>query len=175
MALAIRKYPDPILRRRAQEIQTFDGETRKLADQLVEAMVLAKGYGLAAPQVGILKRLIAIDLEDQLFVLVNPEIAAAGPDKVLGVEGCLSLPGVEAEVLRPARVTVRACTPQGEAVTMESADLLARVLQHEIDHLNGVLFFDYLSEVKRLSLLKEYERVQREVRSSTPRKALTAL
>ncbi|MBI1741937.1 peptide deformylase [Candidatus Acetothermia bacterium] len=175
MALKIRKYPDPILRRRAQEIKSIDAEIKKLADELVEAMVLAKGYGLAAPQVGVLKRMITTDVNDNLYVLINPEIVERGDENVEGLEGCLSIPRAEAEIIRPARVKVRALTPEGKEIALDDNGLLARVLQHEIDHLNGVLFIDYLNEAKRLSLLKEYERSQREGKTSKKAKATAAL
>ena len=175
MALKIRKYPDPILRRRAQEIKSINAEIKKLADGMVERMVLAKGYGLAAPQVGILKRMITLDVNNNLYVLINPEIVEIGEENIEGLEGCLSIPGAEAEVIRPARVKVRALTPEGKEIILDDDGLLARVLQHEIDHLNGVLFIDYVSAAKRLSLLKEYERSQREGRTSKKTKATAAL
>jgi peptide deformylase len=162
MALRIRKYPDPILRRRAQEIEAIDDEVKRLADAMVETMILAKGYGLAAPQVGILKRLITIDVEDDFYALINPEIIHKSEDSAIWVEGCLSIPGVEAEFMRPARVTVRALDQDGNELLLDRDELIARVLQHEIDHLNGMLFIDHLSQTKRLMLLKEYERLQKQ-------------
>jgi peptide deformylase len=165
MALGIRKYPDAILRRRTQEILEIDAEIKKLADAMVETMVIAKGYGLAAPQVGVLKRIIALDVEDKIYVLINPEIVAQSREKIEMLEGCLSIPGAEAGVVRPTKIKVRALTPESKEVILEDADLLARVLQHEIDHLNGILFIDYLSEAKRLSLLKEYERSRRDAKA----------
>lgn len=162
MALRIRKYPDQILRRRTQEIQVIDDEIKRLADAMIETMVLAKGYGLAAPQVGVLKRMITIDVENDFYALINPEIIQKSEESAIWVEGCLSIPGVEAEFARPARVTVRALDPNGKEILLERDELAARVLQHEIDHLSGVLFIDYLSQTKRLMLLKEYERLQKE-------------
>jgi peptide deformylase len=161
MALEIRKYPDPVLRRRAHEIAHIDAEVRQFADKMVETMVIAKGYGLAAPQVGSLKRIITLDVEDKIYVLINPEIIEASKEKIEMLEGCLSIPGAEAEVTRPMRIRVRARTIEDKEVILDDAQMLARVLQHEIDHLNGVLFTDYLSEARRLSLLKEFERSQR--------------
>ncbi len=169
MALRIRKYPDPILRRRAKEIAVIDHEIKRLADAMIETMVLAKGYGLAAPQVGVLKRIITIDVADDFYALINPEILAKSDETEVWVEGCLSIPGIEAEFARPAKVTVRALDLDGHEVLLERDGLAARVLQHEIDHLNGVLFIDYLSQTKRLMLLKEYERLQKEGRSSRKR------
>jgi peptide deformylase len=161
MALTIRLYPDPALRRRAEPISQITDEIRTLADRMVETLVKRVGYGLAAPQVGVAKRLIIVDVEDELYVLANPEIIEAGDEQVLGVEGCLSLPGVEAEVERARRVRVRGLTMEGEEITIDAEDLLARVFQHEVDHLEGVLFIDYLGRAKRVQLLKEYERRRR--------------
>ncbi len=161
MALEIRLYPDPVLRKRAEPIPEITDEIRALADEMVETLVKRVGYGLAAPQVGVLKRLIVVDVEDDFYVLANPEIVAASEERVLGVEGCLSIPGVEAEVERARSVRVRGLSLSGEEVEVEARDLLARVFQHEIDHLNGVLFIDHLGRAKRLQLLKEYERLRR--------------
>lgn len=158
MALEIVKYPNPVLRRPSGCIGQIDARVRRLADGMVEALVLARGYGLAAPQVGVSLRLIIVDVDEELHILINPEIVEAGEERVLGAEGCLSIPGVEAEVKRALRVTVRALDLSGHEVRVEAEELLARVLQHEIDHLNGVLFIDYLGDAKRQLLLKEYQR-----------------
>jgi len=162
MALEIRKYPDPILRRKAREIEKIDGTIKELAHRMVETLIAKQGYGLAAPQVGVLKRLIIVDVEDDFHILVNPRILEVSEERVLGIEGCLSIPGVEAEVERALSVKVSATSLEGEPIELEKSELVARVLQHEIDHLDGVLFIDYLSDAKRLMLLKEYERKKRE-------------
>lgn len=162
MALKIRKYPDPILRRRAREIEKIDDETRECAHQMVETLIARRGYGLAAPQVGVLKRLIIVDVEDDFHILINPSILEESEERLLGIEGCLSIPGVEAEVERTLSVKVSAINIDGEPVELERSELVARVLQHEIDHLDGVLFIDYLSDTKRLMLLKEYGRKKKE-------------
>ncbi len=163
MALEIVKYPDPVLRRPALAVEQLDDRIRRLADGMVEALVLARGYGLAAPQVGVSLRLIIVDIDDELRLLVNPELLEAGRERVLGTEGCLSIPGVEAEVERALRVSVRALDLySGKEVQIEAEELLARVLQHELDHLNGVLFIDHLGEARRQLLLKEYRRKLRE-------------
>ncbi len=175
MALKIRKYPDPVLHRKALEISQIDTEVRQLADKMIETMVIAKGYGLAAPQVGVLKRLITLDVEDKIYVLVNPEIIKISKEKIEMLEGCLSIPGAEAEVTRPAQIRVRARDIDNQEVILDDAAMLARVLQHEIDHLNGVLFIDYVSEVKRLSLIKEFERSQRNAQSGKKIKPTASL
>lgn len=162
MELEIRLYPDPILRRRAAPIETIDSKIRALADSMVETLIKRVGYGLAAPQVGVLLRLIVADVEDELYVLINPEIVEASEERVLGVEGCLSLPGIEAEVERAKTVRVEGLTPEGERVSIQAEDLLARVFQHEIDHLDGILFIDYLGRAKRQRLLREYEKKLKE-------------
>jgi len=162
VGLEIRLYPDPILRRKAAPIERIDAEIRALADSMVETLVKRVGYGLAAPQVGVLLRLIVVDVEDELYVLINPEIVKTSEERVLGVEGCLSLPGIEAEVERAKAIMVEGFTPQGERVSIEAEDLLARVIQHEIDHLDGILFIDYLGRAKRVQLLKEYEKKLKE-------------
>ena len=163
MALEIVKYPDPVLRRPALAVEQLHDQIRRLADGMVEALVLARGYGLAAPQVGVSLRLIIVDIDDELRLLVNPELLEASRERVLGTEGCLSIPGVEAEVERALRVSVRALDLYtGKEVQIEAEELLARVLQHELDHLNGVLFIDHLGEARRQLLLKEYRRKLRE-------------
>lgn len=166
MSLPIRLYPDAILRRRAKPIESIDDGVRALANAMVETLIKRTGYGLAAPQVGVLKRLIVVDVPDHsLYVLANPKIVEASEEKVLGVEGCLSIPGIEAEVERAKYVRVEGLNLKGEEISIDAEDLLARVFQHEIDHLDGVLFIDHLGQAKRLQLLKEYERVkEKEVR-----------
>ncbi len=172
MALKIRIHPDPVLRRRAQPVLQINDELRKFAEALVETMVLAKGYGLAAPQVGVLKRIIAIDVDRDFYVLVNPEILSVSEERVVLSEGCLSIPGVEAEVERPAQIKVRGLNLDGQEILWEKDALVARVLQHEIDHLNGILFIDYLSLAQRLTVLKEYERLKKAQTKSKPKISL---
>ncbi|MFB6286655.1 MAG: peptide deformylase [Candidatus Bipolaricaulia bacterium] len=162
MELTIRTHPDPVLRRPAEPPARIDGELRELADAMVATLVKRVGYGLAAPQVGVATRLIVVDVEDDFHVLANPEVVATGGEIVTFAEGCLSIPGVEAEVDRPDRAVVEGWTMEGETTRVEAEGLLARVLQHEVDHLNGVLFIDHLSRVKRRQILKEYEKIQNE-------------
>lgn len=162
----IRYYGDPVLRQVAVSIATIDEEIKQLADELVRTLTLKKGYGLAAPQIGVSKRLIFLDVEDYFEIVVNPEITWFDEEKVLGVEGCLSIPGAEAEVLRYKTIRYAGKTLEGSALELEAHDLLARVIQHEVDHLNGILFIDHLGEAKRLQLLKEFERGRRETPKS---------
>ncbi len=160
--MEIRLYGDPVLRRVAEPIEHIDEDTRQLAHGMIRALTLAEGYGLAAPQVGMSKRVIVLDVEEFFDVLVNPEVTDAGEDVVEGTEGCLSIPGGEAEVPRRRKIAVRGVKLDGTPVSFEAEDLLARVIQHEIDHLDGVLFIDHLGEAKRLQVLKDFERKRRE-------------
>jgi len=160
MSLQIRLYPDPILRTRSSTIERIDDEIRSLADDMVETLIKRVGYGLAAPQVGVTKRLIVADVDEKLYVLANPVIVEMSEERVLGIEGCLSIPGIEAEVERAKRVRVEGLNLDAETIIVEAQDLLARVLQHEVDHLEGILFIDYLGRAKRQLLLKEYEKLK---------------
>ena len=143
----IRTDDDPVLRKKSREIDTVDPKTQGLIEDMIETMYDADGVGLAAPQVGILKRVVVIDIYDEtgVKVLVNPEIISQEGEQE-EVEGCLSLPGKAGVVKRPARVLVKALNEKGQAYTIEGTGLLARALCHEIDHLNGVLFTDKVIE-----------------------------
>lgn len=158
----IKIYPDPVLRKLAEPVDLIDDEIRQLADEMLEAMVKEAGFGLAAPQVGVSKRLILADVKDQLHVVVNPEFVDMSEEKQVGPEGCLSIPGVEADVERSQRVVIQGLSLDGEAIQIEAEALLARVFQHEVDHLNGVLFIDHLGKTKRALVLKEFEKLQLE-------------
>jgi peptide deformylase len=151
--LEIREYPDPVLRRKALSVETIDDSLQRLIDDMIDTMYAAPGIGLAAPQVGVLRRFIIVDVSagetsSPLYVLINPEIVSREGEQV-GEEGCLSLPELNSDVARAARVTVRALDRTGAPVAIEAEDLLARCLQHEIDHLDGVLFMDKISPLKR--------------------------
>ncbi|MGI6669123.1 MAG: peptide deformylase [Acetivibrionales bacterium] len=137
----IRKDGDEILRKKAKEVDEITDKIRMLLDDMADTMYEANGAGLAAPQVGILKRLVVIDVGDGLIKLVNPVIKnCSGQQRV--VEGCLSVPGIWGEVDRPEQVLVEALNPDGEKITLEGEGLLAQALCHEIDHLDGILFKD---------------------------------
>jgi peptide deformylase len=151
--LHICTYPEEILSQPAEPITEINDEVVELADQMAETMYSAPGIGLAATQVGVAKQLLVADIaprrpESELIVLINPEIVAA-EGEVIFEEGCLSVPDYQAEVKRHERVTVRGLNLKGERVEIEAEGLLAVVLQHEIDHLNGKLFIDRLSKLKR--------------------------
>jgi peptide deformylase len=151
--LHICTYPEEILHQRAEPITEIDEEVVKLVDHMAETMYSAPGIGLAATQVGVAKQVLVADIaprrpESELIVLINPEIVAAEGEVILE-EGCLSVPDYQAEVKRNERITVRGLNLKGEEVEIEAEGLLAIVLQHEIDHLNGILFIDRLSKLKR--------------------------
>ena len=172
MSLQIRLYPDPALRARSEPIERIDEEIRSLADDMVETLIKRVGYGLAAPQVGVAQRLIVVDVDEKLYVLANPEIVEMSEERVLGIEGCLSLPGIETGVERAKRVTVEGLTLDNGRISIEAESLLARVFQHEVDHLNGILFIDHLGLAKRQFLLKEYEKLKGKPRTKERQRAL---
>lgn len=162
MSIEIRTYGDSVLRRVADPLTKIDAEAKRIAEKMVEAMIRANGIGLAAPQIGVSKRIIVLDLNGEFHILLNPEIIETSQESEEIVEGCLSIPGVNAEVTRKLRTHLRGITLDEKPVDIEGEGLMARAIQHEIDHLNGVLFVDYLGPARRRSLLKEYHRKQRE-------------
>lgn len=148
--------PDPVLRRKARKVTTFDGDLQVLIDDMIETMREAPGVGLAAPQVGVSERVIVIeyaeDEEDEdgpkkLYVLVNPEIVAPSEETELGIEGCLSVPGLVGEVDRHISLTVKGLNRRGQAVKYKVNGWLARIFQHEIDHLDGIVYTDRATRV----------------------------
>jgi len=162
--LKVLHYPDPRLRLEAQAVTTVDGRTRALIDDMFETMYEAPGVGLAAPQVDVQQRIIVVDVTEdrsQPLCFINPEILALeGMQKM--EEGCLSIPGVYELVSRAEKIKVRALNRDGERFEMEAEGLLATCIQHEIDHLEGKLFIDYLSELKRGRVQKKMEKVRRQ-------------
>ena len=162
--LNILEFPDPRLRTVAEPVTVFDDDLSKLIDDMFETMYDAPGIGLAATQVDVHKRLIVIDVSenrDQPLVFINPEVTVL--DDVLGEydEGCLSVPGFYETVQRPRQVRVVARDRHGEEFTMEANGLLAVCVQHEIDHLDGKLFVDYISSLKRNRIRKKLEKQHR--------------
>jgi peptide deformylase len=148
--------PDPILRRKARTITRFDIELQTLIEGMIETMREAPGVGLAAPQVGISDRLIVVEYPEddeqedspkKLYVVVNPEIKETSEDTEMGIEGCLSIPGLHGEVERALAVTVKGQTRRGQPVKIKAKGWLARIFQHEIDHVNGVVFTDRATKV----------------------------
>jgi len=147
----------PVLRQRGQEVAEVDDQVRRLIEDLFETMYAAKGVGLAANQVGVARRVAVVDAEGERRVLVNPVILEA-EGKDTAEEGCLSIPEVYADVTRPDRVVVQALDADGQQVTFTATGLPARAIQHEIDHLDGILFLDHLGPMKRRLLLNRWKK-----------------
>ena len=165
MKLPVRILGDPVLRQRANEVAEVSEVTRQLIRDMFETMYAEEGVGLAAPQVGISERVIVVDpQQDDLpaFALINPEILEASKETEKGEEGCLSIPGLRELVERSQRVVVRGLTPEGEARQLDLEGLPARIIQHEVDHLDGVLFIDRVSALKRKMLLAKWAKVKPE-------------
>jgi peptide deformylase len=149
-ALTVLTLPEPILRQKSKRVRTIDGSVRKLAGDMIETMHAASGVGLAAPQVGVPLRVIAIGLpEEEDFVLINPEIVRRSGERLV-TEGCLSVPGYFGEIKRAQRVTVKGKDLSGKEVRIKAEELLAQALEHEIDHINGVLYIDHLESDEKL-------------------------
>jgi peptide deformylase len=156
-SFGIRKYGDRVLRVKGKNVAEFGPELKPLFENMEETMIAAKGVGLAAPQIGISRQIAIMNPEPEdstkLIKMINPRIVASSKETVKIDEGCLSVPGVRGDVERPERVTVAYQDEKGKEHTLEAEGLLARIVQHELDHLNGVLFIDRLSFAKR-SLIK---------------------
>lgn len=168
-SLEIRLMGDPVLREKAAEVEAVDDELRRLAQDMFDTMYAAEGVGLAAPQVGLLTRLIVVDPREEgvePVALVNPRVVETSKERDRAEEGCLSIPGVRDVVERATTAVVEALTLDGEPVRLEADGLLARVLQHEVDHLDGILFFDRLTPLKRKMALKKWEKVKPETQTS---------
>ena len=152
--------PDPILRKKSENLEKVDDELRSLLNDMLETMYSAPGIGLAAVQVGILKRLIVIDIskekdrKDPLF-FINPEIISRSKNTSIYEEGCLSLPGYYAEIERPAECHIKYIDYNGKEKEIKANGLLSTCIQHEVDHLNGTLFIDYLSKLKKTMIIKK--------------------
>jgi len=171
--LVILEYPDPRLRKKAAAVTAVDDALRQFIDNLLETMYAANGVGLAATQVDVHKRVIALDVSDtrdQPLVLINPEILSKegeGP----GEEGCLSLPGIYDKLSRATRIRVRAQDSDGQPFEMDAEGLLGVCIQHEMDHLEGKLFVDYLSELKRTLIRRRLEKERKQRSSSSDSRA----
>jgi len=156
----IHLFGSPVLRQRAAEIDVVDDAVRALVDDLFDTMAAASGVGLAANQIGVARRVAVINAEGQTFAMINPRIVeSSGRD--VKEEGCLSIPDVFAEVSRPERVVLEALNEDGEQIRMDVSALVARAIQHELDHLDGVLFIDLLSPLKRQLLVSRWKKDHR--------------
>jgi len=169
-------YPNQILKTRAEEVKEFNEELQRLVEDMTETMYRRKGVGLAANQVGVLKRVLIIDVNSgtekqgkERLVLINPKIVSK-EGEVIKEEGCLSLPGLYKKVKRAAYVKVRAQNVNGEEIEVEGEGLLARALQHEIDHLDGIVFIDRLSPLQRRLALEKYKKLKRDYERKLARK-----
>ena len=168
--------PDPRLKKRAVPVAQVDDELRRLMDDMLETMYDAPGIGLAAPQVGVLKRVIVVDVsrEDEApapYKMVNPELVWTAEEQAVYEEGCLSLPDHYAEVKRPSAAKIRYLDENGEAREIEAEGLLATCIQHEMDHLEGILFVDHISALKRRIILRKLQKAKKSSKDSEPRLA----
>ena len=162
--------PDPLLRQVSKPIERVDADLKRLADDMLETMYDAPGIGLAAIQIGVPRRMLVIDVsregeEKQPLVFVNPEVVASTDERSVYEEGCLSIPDYYAEVERPATVTVKYLDRDGKEQTVQADGLLATCLQHEIDHLNGVLFIDHISRLKRDMVIKKFTKAAKSAKA----------
>jgi len=162
--LKIEMLGAPVLRERAAEVEAVDDGVRQLVRDMFDTMYAANGQGLAAPQVGVSRRIVVLDVPQSdapAYALVNPRVVERSDETARAEEGCLSIPGVSDVVERPAKVVVEALDAEGAPVRIEADGELARCLQHEIDHLDGILYIDRLSPLKRKLLLARYRKQAR--------------
>ena len=158
--------PDPVLKAKAKPVENIDGGIVRLMDDMLETMYRAPGIGLAAPQIGVLQRVIVVDVADkdekpQPFAMANPEILWKSDETSVHNEGCLSLPDHYADVTRPKQVRLRYIDRDGEVRELDADNLLATCVQHEIDHLNGVLFIDHISLLKRNMIMRKLQKAKK--------------
>ena len=158
--LRIRTYGDPVLRKRAKPVKVVTDQERTILSEMAELMRLSGGIGLAAPQVGFSKQMVVVDVGYGPVILINPRIVKKSGSQKLE-EGCLSLPGVYVNVRRAKKIVVNGSNEQNEKVSLPASDLLARALQHEIDHLRGKLIIDYANLIQRIRLRKRLKNLQR--------------
>jgi len=159
-------YPDPVLRKKAEPVDCFDDELGRLIDEMAESMYAAEGVGLSAPQYGVSKRVVVIDAGasehgSRLLELVNPRVMETRGEQVFN-EGCLSFPGIREDVTRAGWVKVEAQNRKGEPISVEGEEILAVALQHEIEHLDGVLLIDHMSYLKRRMAERKLKKTKRE-------------
>jgi peptide deformylase len=169
MSYTIRTYGDPVLKSVASPVDDVDGKVVRLVDDMFDTLVdSGNGIALAAPQIGVQKQVVVWDIDEHPLAIINPEIVEADGEWVYD-EGCLSIPGLYVEMLRPKTVLVRGIDLAGEIIEIEADELEARMFQHEIDHLNGVLMFDRLEGDQRKDALREYRRLEEEAQRGQPR------
>jgi len=156
-AYEIRVYPDPILTLKAEKVEKFDDELQNVVDNMCLTMQIAGGVGLAAPQIGILKRIAIISRDEKQYILINPELIECSGHETKE-EGCLSFPGMFAQVERPEKIKIKTQDVKGEVKFLEVEGVIARTFLHEMDHLDGKLFIDYLSPLKRGVIKKKMKK-----------------
>jgi peptide deformylase len=156
VALDIRKFGDPVLKTRAEPVQSFDESLLRLTKDMLATMRDNEGVGLAATQVGRLKRVFVAAIEDDEYIVVNPVLTGISESTETATEGCLSIPGIQVDVERPTAVTISGQDVSGKPLQIEASDLLARVLQHEVDHLDGVLILDRTDRESRKAAMREW-------------------
>jgi peptide deformylase len=169
--LPILEFPDPRLRKKAEPVEHVDDALRQVLDDMVETMYHAEGIGLAATQVNVHQRMLVIDISEERnspMVFINPEITIIDPEPLGHEEGCLSVPGYYELVTRPRKVRVNALDKQGDPFELVAEGILAVCIQHEVDHLNGKLFVDYISSLKRERIRSKLEKEHRQQKTATP-------
>ena len=169
--LPILEFPDPRLRKKAEPVERVDDALRQVLDDMVETMYHAEGIGLAATQVNVHQRMLVIDISEERnspMVFINPEITIIDPEPLGHEEGCLSVPGYYELVTRPRKVRVNALDKQGDPFELVAEGILAVCIQHEVDHLNGKLFVDYISSLKRERIRSKLEKEHRQQKTATP-------
>ncbi len=178
--LSVIVAPDPRLKQISAPVERVGADLRRLMDDMIETMYRAPGVGLAAPQVGVLKRVIVVDITNKdearrPYCLVNPELLRVSDEAISNEEGCLSLPEHYAEVVRPAAIRVRYLDREGEVRELDAEGLLATCIQHEMDHLEGILFVDHLSALKRNMILRKLVKAKKAGKAPAPAAAAKAM
>ena len=172
MAYQIRTYGDPVLKSKASEVSDINGKIARLVDDMFDTLYESdSGIALAAPQIGVQKQIFVWDVDDQHVAIINPQIVESSGEWVYD-EGCLSIPGLYVEMLRPNHVLVRGYTVDGDEVEIEASELMGRLFQHEIDHLQGVLMFDRMTPEQRKEAMTEYRRLQEAPPTEAPKRRL---
>jgi peptide deformylase len=171
MAQQIRTFGDPVLKTKASPVTEIDGKVARLVDDMFDSLYTTDtGVALAAPQIGVQKQIVVWDIDDQAMAIINPVVVESDGEFVY-TEGCLSIPELYVDILRPNKVLVRGVTIDGDEVEIEAEEFMGRMFQHEIDHLNGVLMFDRMTPDQRKEALTEYRRLQ-ETPQPPPRRRL---
>lgn len=175
MAYAIRTYGDPVLKAKASAVADIDGKVARLVDDMFETLYESdSGIALAAPQIGVQKQIVVWDIDEQPKVIINPEVVESDGEWVHS-EGCLSIPELYVDILRPNHVLVRGLDIDGNQIEIEGSELMGRMLQHEIDHLQGVLMFDRMTPEQRKLALAEYRQLQEQPATTPQRRRLRLL